>query len=234
MIRTKTGIKGFDDLVEGGLPSGSTILLSGTPGTGKTIFALEFIFNGCTKFGEKCLYVSFEDKKNNIIEQGNQFGWNCADLIKKKQLFFMEALPSEINRHSVEEIIQLAKEKGIKRIVIDSLSSLSINAPSAITKDSSPSEHSVMKFVYDFLDKLRSQTEATSLVIAHTHEEKSLSKDNISEFLCDGIIHVTFESLGGEFSRSLMVRKMRRTKNDEDIHPLEITQKGLVVHSLKD
>ena len=58
-------------------------------------------------------------------------------------------------------------------------------------------------------------------------------EEGISEFLCDGVVLLNFESLGGEFSRSLLVRKMRHTKNEEDIHPLEISKKGLVVHKLK-
>jgi len=59
------------------------------------------------------------------------------------------------------------------------------------------------------------------------------AKDYISEFISDGIIHITFESMGGEFSRSLLIRKMRRVKNDEDIHPLEISSKGIIIHNIK-
>jgi circadian clock protein KaiC len=232
-LRTKTGIAGFDKLLEGGFPAGSAVLLSGTPGTGKTIFALEYLYHGCTKFNEKCAYISFEDKTKNLLEQAQQFGWDFTNLIKKKQIFFVEISSSDITRHSAEEIIALAKSQNIQRIVIDSLSSLAINTPSSLTKEGVPNQYSIMRFVYDFIDKLRSQTEATSLIISQTQDEKSLSKDSISEFLCDGVVHMLFESLGGDFSRSLIIRKMRRTKNDEDIHPVEITQKGIAIHTLK-
>ncbi|MBI5148916.1 hypothetical protein HZA33_04525, partial [Candidatus Pacearchaeota archaeon] len=58
------------------------------------------------------------------------------------------------------------------------------------------------------------------------------TRDTLSEFAADGLIIITFEALGGEFSRSLIVRKMRQTKNDEDIHPLEIGKNGIVVHNV--
>jgi len=62
MERVQTGIKGFDGLIEGGFPKSSAILLSGTPATGKTIFALQYLVNGIEKFNEKGIYITFEEK----------------------------------------------------------------------------------------------------------------------------------------------------------------------------
>ncbi|MCH7500542.1 MAG: hypothetical protein IH886_11130, partial [Nitrospinae bacterium] len=84
-----------------------------------------------------------------------------------------------------------------------------------------------------FVDKLRELSYTTSLLISQPANPESLSGDAISEFTCDGVVHVVFESMGGEFSRNLLIRKMRQTKNDEDIHPLEISKTGLIVHTLK-
>ena len=56
--------------------------------------------------------------------------------------------------------------------------------------------------------------------------------DGVSEFICDGVVLIKYESLGGDFSRTLRVRKMREVNNDEDIHPLEIGEKGIIIHSL--
>ncbi len=232
MERIKTGIKGFDDLIEGGLPKGSSVLLSGTPGTGKTIFGLEFLFNG-VKNNEKGMYVTFEEEITNLIEQAKQFGWDLQKLAKNKDITILSIPTSEINNNTVNEVITLAKKNKVDRLVIDSLSTLAINVPTVKKENADISRSGVKRFIYSFVNNLKKANNTTSLIIAHTNDEKSLSKDSVSEFIADGIIHVTFESMGGEFSRSLIVRKMRRTKNDEDVHPLEISNKGLVVHTLK-
>ena len=76
--------------------------------------------------------------------------------------------------------------------------------------------------------------DCTSILISEASEKGDyLSRDTISEFACDGVILINFESMGGEFSRSLIIRKMRNTRNDEDIHPLEIGKSGLVTHDVK-
>ncbi len=66
MERVPTGIKGFDNLVEGGLPLGSTVLVSGSPGTGKTILGLEYIYRGANDFGETGMFISFEQDPKDI------------------------------------------------------------------------------------------------------------------------------------------------------------------------
>ena len=88
--------------------------------------------------------------------------------------------------------------------------------------------------MYTFINDLRDLKDGvTSLLVSQTAEGQ-LSRDTVSEFICDGIVHINYETLGGKYSRTLMIRKMRETKNDEDVHPLEITPKGLVVHDFKE
>jgi len=91
----------------------------------------------------------------------------------------------------------------------------------------------VQKFLYGFIDQLRDLNECTTLLIGEADQTgQNISRDTLSEFACDGIVLINFESLGGEFSRSLIVRKMRQTKNNEDVHPLEISKNGLVIHGI--
>ncbi len=231
--KTKTSIKGFDELIEGGFPRGSTILLSGTPGTGKTIFALEYLYNGAKTHGEKGIYVTFEDKRKNLKAQAKQFGWNLDKLEKDGQIKILSIPASSISTSTIREIIQKINQIKAKRIVIDSLSTLAINTPSTYSHVNEMNEYTIKRFVYAFTDELRQLKNTTSLLISQVTNEKQLSRDTISEFICDGVINVIYESMGGEFSRSLMIRKMRQVKHDEDIHPLEISKKGLVVHRIK-
>lgn len=75
--------------------------------------------------------------------------------------------------------------------------------------------------------------DVTALLISQAADNKSIMLDSVSEFVCDGIIRIMYESLGGAYSRSLSVRKMRQVKNEEDVHPLEISDQGLIVHSME-
>lgn len=83
--------------------------------------------------------------------------------------------------------------------------------------------------MYKFISSLRTLN-CTSVLISESGHDGYISRDTVSEFICSGVVSLTFESLGGEFSRSLIVRKMRTTKNNEDIHPVEISDKGMTVH----
>ncbi|MBN1385669.1 hypothetical protein JW968_01700 [Candidatus Woesearchaeota archaeon] len=248
--RIPTGIQGFDELVQGGFPRGSSILYTGTPGTGKSIFGMQFIYNGALKFKEKGAYVTFEETADEIKEQATMFGWDFDKLEKAGKVKIISIPARQITDTTSTEIINLVKKDGYKRLVIDSLSTLSINAPiynvmgDVRVKDvvgdnvffSPPVVGDVLikKFIYGFIDDLKSMKDVTTICISETPKESEyLSRDTISEFLCDGVIVVSFESLGGAYSRSLLVRKLRRTKNDEDIHPVEISEKGLVVHSIE-
>ncbi|MBW2966527.1 AAA family ATPase [Candidatus Woesearchaeota archaeon] len=233
MNKIETGIKGFDKLVEGGFPKGKTILLSGTPGTGKTIFALQYLYNGATKFNEKGLYITFEEKIEDLKKQANQFGWDFDELEKKRKVKIISISSTELSNNTVNDIIRIAQNSNVNRLVVDSLSTLSINTPIVSTNVTDLGEFTIKRFIYSFIDNLKILKNITTLLISQNVSEGFLSSDKVSEFLCDGVIHLVYESMGGEFSRSLTIRKMREVKNDEDIHPLEIGKKGLVVHSIK-
>lgn len=247
--RVPTGVPGFDDLVEGGFPANSSILVCGGPGTGKTIFCLSYLINGATKFNEKGLYVSFEQRADALRNQGKQFGFDIEGLEKKGMLKLMSISVDKITQKTIQDIQNLVKKEGIKRLVIDSLSTLVINAPIYTT----PSELSVQdvvgenvifsppiigdyivkRFVYGFIEKLR-DLDSTNLLISEASQSgEYITRDTLSEFVCDGIVLISFESMGGAYSRSLIVRKMRNTKNDEDVHPVEISKKGMIIHKIE-
>ena len=98
--RVKTGIRGFDELVQGGFPIASTILLTGSPGTGKTIFGLQFLYNGASKFNEKGLYVTFEQTERALVEQAKLFGWDFEKYLKNKSIQILHISTREINQQN--------------------------------------------------------------------------------------------------------------------------------------
>lgn len=247
--RVKTGIPGFDDLVQSGFPLNSSILVCGGPGTGKTIFCLQFLVAGARDNKEKSLYVTFEQRAEALREQAKQFGWDLSSLEKQGLLQIISIPLEKITERTIKDIQQIVKKEGIKRLVVDSLSTLVVNAPIYTTpselavKDvmgeniifSPPiiGDFIVKRFIYSFIEQLRSLN-CTSLLISEASQSgEYISRDTLSEFVCDGVVLITFESLGGEFSRSLIVRKMRSTKNDEDVHPVEISTRGIIVHQIE-
>jgi KaiC/GvpD/RAD55 family RecA-like ATPase len=248
-MRIKTGIPGFDKLIQGGFPENSSILIAGSPGTGKTIFALQYLFNGAVKFNENGLYVTIEEKPSNLKKQAKLFGWDFDKL--KNKIQFLKIPVDTANLDIIHLIKRHADKIKAKRVVIDSLSILSINAsmyrlPINVENQNTnftrldiqpygmAMSEETKQFIYVLISKLN-EINANILYITDAPEKETqfITRDTVSEFACDGIILLSFESLGGEFSRSLLIRKLRQTNHDEDIHPLEISTNGLVVHKLK-
>src|SRR3989338_1781167 len=80
MERLKTGIEGLDELMQGGIPAASTVLISGGAGCGKTIFGMQYIYNGASQFNEPGVYVALEANVKNIIWNMESFSWDIKKL----------------------------------------------------------------------------------------------------------------------------------------------------------
>ena len=88
--KRRTGIQGFDEITQGGLPRGRTTLVMGGPGCGKTVFALQALVNGARRTKEAGMFVAFEERTRQIVANAATFGWDLPALEKKK-LFFLDA-----------------------------------------------------------------------------------------------------------------------------------------------
>ncbi len=246
--RTPTGIPGFDELIQGGFPKNSSSLIAGSAGTGKTIFSLQYLTNGIEKYGEKGLFVTFEQKADAVRKQAAQFGWDLEKYEKAGKLKIMAIKIDHITDRTIHDIRIIVTKENIKRLVIDSLSTLVVNAPlqtrlsdialkemlaDKITLTQPiMGDYIIKRFVYNFIDNLRG-LDCTTLLIGETSgQDGFITRDTVSEFVCDGVIVINFETLGGDFSRTLSIRKMRHTKNNEDAHPLEISKNGIVIHKM--
>ncbi|MBD3156032.1 MAG: AAA family ATPase [Candidatus Aenigmarchaeota archaeon] len=216
--RIKTGLKGLDKLIEGGFVKKSCVLLSGETGTGKTIFGFQFLKEGIEN-NENGLYITLEQLPDEIHGDMERFGW---DYKKNSHLVIEHIEPSEIER--VESIIaKQIIENDSKRVVIDSLTLIGSYVGNA--KD-------IRRKYYNIVRTLK-KTGCTALLISEIPEGKTgLSRFEIGEFLVDGVIQLKcgVEVVGGK-PRSLIVRKMRRTNHDLDVHPIEISKKGMKLSS---
>jgi circadian clock protein KaiC len=128
IVKSLTGIPGFDEITHGGLPQNRTTLVAGGPGTGKTVFALQALVNGARLYCEPGIFVAFEENSVQIKENAASFGWNLAEL-ERKNLFFLDGrlLTSAYQTGNFDltgflaSISAKAREMSARRIVFDSI-----------------------------------------------------------------------------------------------------------------
>ena len=231
--RTQTGIKGFDSIIDGGLPKNSITLVSGAPGTGKSIFAMDFAFKGASKFNETTVYVSFEQPMQDIKEQAAQFGWDFDKYEKNKKLHLLSIPVDGIHKETLSMITEFIKKYNAKRLVIDSLSTLSIAAPYYlnIAKENSDSTTITKFFIYKFIDELR-LLNCTCMLVGELKYDTWLNNDTIAEFVVDNVVVLKYFGAKGASSRTLAIKKARKTKFNENIHPISITKKGIQIEKV--
>jgi len=240
MNRIKTGIDGFDQLVEGGLPEGRSFLISGGTGTGKTIFATAFLVNGALA-GEPGVYLTLDERPELIREDMLRFSWNLRKLEDDGVLKVVDGTMAKLGIPSDEEfslpatgfdldkllleLMRAIKKIKAKRVVVDSIPALGLNFEN---------EHEIRKAVLKMV-YLLSRAGVTTIFTTEINEDsKQLGKYGVEEFVADGVIVLHYMGLGTQSNRTLHIRKMRATKHSEDLHPLQITDKGISVRKVED
>jgi len=235
--RISTGINGLDELLNGGFPKGNITLISGTPGTGKTIICFQYIEEGI-KNGENCLYISSDQLINDLINDANKLGFSFKSAIDSEQLkiIFLDLGRQNIHKEIEEEI----KNGTYDRVVLDSLSPLTeapiwmvnngnevIPSTNSMTTTTLPIESIQATRVHlrHILAILKEEKCTTLLTTEIPEGSRELSRDSVSEFLVDGIIILGLDTTMDR--RKLTIRKMRGTKHTLKPMDIMITQGGI-------
>ncbi len=247
MKRLPTGIKGLDKLCQGGFPQNSSVLVCGSPGTGKSIFGLQYLYKGATKYSEKGLYVTIEERPENLRIQAKQFGWDIARLEKQGKISFLKMPIDEANVDIITLIKNALKKSKAKRLVIDSLSILAINATmyrlpikvkgakkmSFMRTEIQPSSISggeeVQQFIYVFISRLADLGVTTLFIADSPQGEGYLTRDTVSEFACDSVIQLKSLAMGKTVNRTLEIKKMRSTAIVPGINTVSFSKDGIAV-----
>ncbi len=232
--RVKTGVPGFDELIEGGIPTGFNVIFTGGPGTGKTIFGLQYIYNGAIN-GENGVYVSLETSTDGIKNQAMQFGWDLDKLEKEGKILILRIPMDVIKLDLFSAINEAIKKVNAKRLVFDSLDALAINIdmftiPVAYVGSrnrityTGKSRRRITYLVMNELSKLKT----TNIVItASSQDDKQITIDGVSEYASDGVVELYILDVVGESNRSVKIIKLRNTSNDINLHSFYIKNNGI-------
>ncbi len=220
--RVKSGITGLDQMIEGGLEKNNSIVVRGASGVGKTIFALQYIYAGITKYDEPGVYISFNESKEAILKQATIFGWDFEELEEKKKFTFARYEPHEVKDiiasggGSIRDMIESNKTK---RLVIDSLSAYMLLFEN---------EYEANRSVLGLFEMLRSLN-CTVLVTSDEPITPNSGPPGKTAFLTDGIIDIYMIRKGTKILRIIEIAKMRDTSHATGLYKFEITKKGIEV-----
>jgi KaiC/GvpD/RAD55 family RecA-like ATPase len=235
MTRISTGVTGLDEMLQGGFLENKIILVRGGPGTGKTIFSLQFINDGARK-GEKGMYVTLEEPLESVRTTAASLGFDLEKLEKKNMLKLIDGSqlvyksseeskgsygsPKPIISQMVNQITIEAKNLGATRLAVDPITS-------AIIHQRFPTDKRLE--ILELIKALR-KIRGTSVI---TSESSSPSEDEffVEEYLADGVIILAQTLHNFAVTKTVRVEKMRGTRHDDQPRKYEIGDKGLIVYN---
>ncbi len=237
MPRAQTGISGFDQISQGGFVQNSTNVILGGPGSGKSTFLLQFLWNGVTIFNENGLYCSFEPDIIETLKDGLSFGWDFARLNEQNRVKFLKFSPETSIEELKSELTKIISAYSIRRLCIDPVSIISL------TKK----QDKIRQALFD-LTSLTKRLNTTTLLADELIEPETPkrnlqpNKADAINFLADSIT-ILYESNPQKKSpkdkkknkpiptRSIRISKMRRTNHLRKLAGMEITNQGIEIYS---
>ncbi|MHB9287187.1 RAD55 family ATPase [Halobacteriales archaeon Cl-PHB] len=221
---TKTGIDGLDEILNGGIVRNSTTLVSGNPGAGKSLFGLQYIYNGVDQFDENGIYLSFEENAEDLREAAESIGfekWQEYVDEGRIKVYDKQVLLRENDfSSSLEILLDDLDDESYERLVLDSLTMFQL-----FFED----EREKRTYLLKFTDILR-ENNLTTLM---TNEQGTVFPETeigLENFLTDGNIYLLQTPTDSGVNRYVWVAKMRKQNIDTDIFPMEISQGGINVH----
>jgi circadian clock protein KaiC len=219
-----TGIEGFDEITDGGLPLGRTTLLIGGPGCGKTVFALQSLVNGAHRKREASIFVAFEESTKQIVTNAATFGWDLPALVKKK-LFFLDArLDPEVVKAGEFDLIGMlnlleakAKEINATCVVFDGIDVLL-----GLLDDAAAERREVYR-IRDWLTR----TGLTGIITQKVTGTDGDHRYNFMQFMVDCVVVLRHQVVDGSAFRNLRVMKYRGSGFAGDEFPITLTSDGM-------
>jgi circadian clock protein KaiC len=230
--KIRTMIEGFDDISHGGIPAGRSTLVSGTSGTGKTLFAVQFIYNGITQFDEPGVFVTFEESPEDIIQNAYSFGWDLKSLVDDGKLFILDASPDpegqdvvgNFDLSALIERIQYAIRKyKARRVSIDSVTAVfqQYDAASVVRRE-----------IFRLVARLKQMGVTTVMTTERLDEYGPVARFGVEEFVSDNVVIVRNALEGERRRRTIEILKLRGTTHMKGEYPFTITNDGVNIFPL--
>ncbi len=230
--KNRTMIEGFDEVSHGGLPIGRTTLVSGTSGTGKTMFATQFLYNGIHYFDYPGLFVTFEESPADIITNAYSFGWDLEQLVKDGKLFILDASPDpdgqevagNFDLSALIERIQYAIQKYKAKFV-------SIDSVTAVFQqyDAAPV---VRREIFRLVARLKRLNVTSIMTTERVEEYGQVARFGVEEFVSDNVVIVRNVLEGERRRRTIEILKLRGTTHMKGEYPFTVTNDGINIFPL--
>jgi circadian clock protein KaiC len=229
-LKIRTGIPGFDLIVDGGLKEGKTIVLSGESGSGKSTFGMQFLHNGALDFEEPGIFVTLTQSPQELISDFRGYGWDIEKLINEEKILIVDARPFKMNdetfsstdllydtepfpfTHLTQLILQAIKKIKAKRLVVDSLSVLSIQYANQFN-----TRQGIQKMIHALDEK-----KCTSIFISENLDSRTPPE----WYAASGIVILNHVQKTNTMERSIQVIKMRGVKHSEQTYPIRFNENG--------
>jgi circadian clock protein KaiC len=231
--KARTGIEGFDEITNGGLPRGRTTLLEGGPGSGKTIMALQSLVNAARIDNEPGIFVAFEESSERVTTNASKFGWDLVALQKKK-LFFLDAQPTSDLVQSgtfdlggmLASLDAKAQEIKARRVVFDA-----IDVVLALLGDPVAERREVFRLHEWLLMRGFTAVITSKTGSFYQYDLNAANRPQLGfmQFMVDCAVNLNHEVIQGVSQRSLRVVKYRGSSFSENESPFLIGDGGLEV-----
>ena len=226
--KAPTGIQGLDEITGGGLPRGRATLISGGPGAGKTLFGLEFLVRGATKYNEPGVFMSFEESIGDLTKNAASLGFDLDRLVADKKLFVdhVHIERSEIaatGEYDLEglfiRIADAVQRVGARRVVLDTIESLFGELPNP----------GILRAEIRRLFEWLKQKGLTTVITAERDQPDKLTRHGIEEFVSDCVILLDHRIREEISTRRLRIVKYRGSTHGTNEYPFLIDDQGISV-----
>jgi len=220
--RYPMGVSAFDNMIEGGFLPGHKVIVLGAPGTAKSTFCAQFLYNGVTKYDDHSIYVSTQEKKEDFYKNMARFGMDFQKLEDEKKFLYIEQGLVKKEFYDIVKVLGEIHKVNAKRIVFDSLNFFDVKYPDKGVRDIE-----MLSYMRALSGKGR-----ISLWVSENYKPDVLEYQS-SHFLSDGIIYLQHIPMQrGPYSRTINVLKLRGIKHDDKRHPFILGSDGLAIKKI--